>query len=80
MGKENLPIMRRYLFCIYYYKWTHTIVYLQTLKSICDLMNDELPSEILVYLLTLVDMPEENKNQPPVIEKIQKTYNFLSKR
>lgn len=43
-------------------------------------MNDELPSEILVYLLTLVDLPQDNENQPPIIEKIQKTYNCLSKR
>lgn len=43
-------------------------------------MNDELPSEILVYLLTLVDMPQENENRPPIIEKIQKTYSCLSKR
>lgn len=61
----------RFLICIYLFK---------TLKTICDLMNDELPSEILVYLLTLVDIPQENGNQPPIIEKIQKTYSCLSKR
>ncbi|KAJ8978711.1 hypothetical protein NQ317_015959 [Molorchus minor] len=54
--------------------------YEKTLKSICDVMNDELPSEILVYLLTLVDMPHEDGNQLPIMEKIQKTYSCLAER
>lgn len=43
-------------------------------------MNDELPSEILVYLLTLVDMPQEDGVQLPVMEKIQKTYSCIAQR
>lgn len=43
-------------------------------------MNDELSSEILVYLLTMVDMPNEDGNQLPIMEKIQKTYCCLAER
>ncbi|XP_023312235.1 uncharacterized protein LOC108914302, partial [Anoplophora glabripennis] len=52
--------------------------YERTLKNICDLMNEELPSDILVYLLTLVDMPNEDGIQLPIMEKIQKTYCCLA--
>nr|CAI5833626.1 unnamed protein product [Callosobruchus analis] len=50
-----------------------------TLKTICDLMNDEVPSEILVYLLTLVDMPlEQGGNFYSIMDKLQKTYPRLT--
>ncbi|XP_044263747.1 uncharacterized protein LOC123010728 [Tribolium madens] len=51
--------------------------YEKTLKAICDLMNDELPSPILVYILTLVDMPQDFDSSSPIIEKMKKTHDFL---
>ncbi|XP_044746930.1 uncharacterized protein LOC123308375 isoform X2 [Coccinella septempunctata] len=49
-----------------------------TLKTICDLMNGELSSQILVYLLTMVDMPKEGGCQLPIMEKMQKTHGCLA--
>nr|CAH7760916.1 unnamed protein product [Callosobruchus chinensis] len=53
--------------------------YEKTLRTICDLMNGEVPSEILVYLLTLVDMPlEQGGNFYSIMDKLQKTYPCLT--
>ncbi|KAL3286827.1 hypothetical protein HHI36_001317 [Cryptolaemus montrouzieri] len=52
--------------------------YETTLKTICDLMNGELSSQILVYLLTMVDMPKEGGCQLPIMEKMQKTHGCLA--
>ncbi|XP_045478890.1 uncharacterized protein LOC123683923 [Harmonia axyridis] len=54
------------------------IEYEKTLKTICDLMNGELSSQILVYLLTMVDMPKEGGCQLPIMEKMQKTHGCLA--
>jgi hypothetical protein len=51
--------------------------YEKTLKTICDLMNDQLPSPILVYILTLVDMPQDFDSQSPIIEKMRRTHDYL---
>ncbi|XP_030760564.1 uncharacterized protein LOC115885716 [Sitophilus oryzae] len=65
------------------------IDYEKTLKSICSQLGKEIPNQVLVYLLTLVDMPldlaESDDGQlKPVIEKIktleqiQKTQSCLT--
>ncbi|KAK9874091.1 hypothetical protein WA026_002446 [Henosepilachna vigintioctopunctata] len=41
-------------------------------------MNGELSSQILVYLLTMVDMPKEGGYQLPIMEKMQKTHGCLA--
>lgn len=43
-------------------------------------MNGELSSQILVYLLTMVDMPKEGGGQLPIMEKMQKTHGCLAER
>ncbi|KAL1497864.1 hypothetical protein ABEB36_008751 [Hypothenemus hampei] len=63
--------------------------YEKTLKSICNQLGKEIPDQVLVYLLTLVDMPldlaeSDDSQLKPVIEKIktleeiQKTQNCLT--
>lgn len=43
-------------------------------------MNSELPSEVLVYLLTLVDMPQNGGCDMPQMEKLQKSQPDLAGR
>lgn len=63
--------------------------YEKTLKSICNQLGKEIPNQVLVYLLTLVDMPldlaeSDDTQLKPVIEKIktleeiQKTQSCLA--
>ncbi|XP_066253300.1 uncharacterized protein [Euwallacea similis] len=63
--------------------------YEKTLKGICTLLGQEIPNHVLVYLLTLVDMPldlaeSDDSQLKPLIEKIkileelQKTQNCLT--
>ncbi|XP_076265374.1 uncharacterized protein LOC143199436 [Rhynchophorus ferrugineus] len=63
--------------------------YEKTLKSICTQLGKEIPNQVLVYLLTLVDMPldlaeSDDSQLKPVIEKIktlekiQKTQSCLT--
>jgi len=57
--------------------------YEKTLKNICIQLGKEIPNQVLVYLLTLVDMPldlaeSDDTQLKPVIEKI-KTLEVIQK-
>ncbi|XP_050301979.1 uncharacterized protein LOC126740113 [Anthonomus grandis grandis] len=51
--------------------------YEATLKQICSLLGKEIPNQVLVYLLTLVDMPLDlSEETSPVIEKMKTLEEF----
>lgn len=40
-------------------------------------MNDDLPSNILLYFLTMVPLPQYNNDKSTILELMRKTHNSL---